>query len=206
MKVRRLLLCCTVLGALAATYVASPFYAMWNLREAVKRGDTAAIEERVEWPTVRESLKASLARHPSLIATVTAAGGDVTPSVWQRIKGAFGATMVDRFIETYVTPEGLPKLLDYRRLWQDNVSGGATAEPVSRIERMRNLWARVTRAEFQSLTRVEIEMQDRRAADRRYVSVLELDGYTWKLTGLRVVVVNATGRLAELEGQAKQTR
>ena len=203
MNWRRLLLCLSVAGCLFAAYVATPFYAMWSLREAIKAGDTATIDGRVVWPTVRASLKESLAREANLLPMAEAAGGQVKPTMWQRIKGAFGSSMLDRFIETYVTPEGLPKLFDYRRTWNETVTQ-EIEEPAAetRLERMKRMWSRVQRAEFQSLTRVEVEMRDRRVPDRHYVSVMELSGLTWKLTQLRVVNPSQTGKLAELEGTA----
>lgn len=203
MRLRRLLLLTIMCLALAVAYVASPFVSAWNLREAIKRGDTAAIETRVAWPTVRQTLKASLAGESNLLPVATDAGAAVKPSLWQRVKGAFGASMLDRFIETYVTPEGLPQLFDYRRMWHETVTGeAAVIEATSRVDRFKQFWARIKRAEFQSLTRVEIEMADRKVADRRFISVMELDGLGWKLTALRVVSLDATQRLAELARQA----
>jgi Protein of unknown function (DUF2939) len=207
MNLRRLLFSLVVACTLAAAYVASPFLAMWNLREAIKNSDIATIESRIAWPTVRESLKASLNGQTNLLPMFTAAGSDVTPSLWQRVKGVFGATVLDRFIESYVTPQGLPKLFDYRRTWNESIKGEEPeAKTATRFERMRNLWARVKRAEFQSLTRVEVEMQDRKVADRHFVSVMELEGLTWKLTRLSVISVDPAGRLAELESRSSSSR
>jgi Protein of unknown function (DUF2939) len=204
MNLRRLLFSLVVACALGAAYIASPFLAMWNLREAIKNADTATIESRVVWPTVRESLKSSLTGHANLLPLANAAGSDVTPTLWQRLKGVFGATVLDRFIETYVTPQGLPKLFDYKRMWNEQVAGDSAEPPAAtRWERMRQLWARVKRAEFQTLTRVEVEVQDRKVADRRYVSVMELDGLTWKLTRLRIIAVDPAKRLAELERKSR---
>jgi len=205
MKLRRLILSMLLASVLAVGYVASPLVSAWNLREAVKRGDTAAIEGRVAWPTVRQTLKASLATQTSLLPLANAAGAELKPSIWQRVKGAFGATMLDRFIESYVTPEGLPKLLEYRRVWQQNVAG-SDVEPADRFERLKQFWARIKRAEFQSLTRFELEVADRSVPDRRYVSVLELDGLGWMLTGLSIVTVDPAKRLADLEGFATEVR
>ena len=198
MNVRHLFVVVMVVLTLSAGYVASPFVAMWNLREAIKSNDTAAIDSRVVWPSVRESLKASLAKEANLLPFAEAAGGQVRPTLWQRIKGTFGASMLDRFIETYVTPEGLPKLFDYRRTWNESIKG-EVPESASRLERARLIWSRVKRAEFQSLTRLEIEMVDRKVADRRIISVMELDAFTWKLTHLRIVTIAASERLADLE-------
>jgi hypothetical protein len=178
-------------------YVASPFMAAWNLREAVKAGNVEAVQGKVQWDTVRASLKTSLAKHPELFAEATMAGENVKPTMWQRIKSTFGVTMMDRFIESYVTPEGLPKLFQYRQAWRDNVSGDtAQLAATPRLERMKQFYDRIKRAEFQGFRKVEIEMQDRKNPDRRYVSTMELIDFDWKLTSLRVISVGASDRVA----------
>jgi Protein of unknown function (DUF2939) len=188
---------------LALGYVASPFVAAWNLREAVKAGNIEAVQGRVQWDSVRASLKTSLAKHPELFAEATTAGENVQPTWWQRVKSTFGVTMIDRFIESYVTPEGLPKLFQYRQAWRDNISGDtAQLAETPRLERMKQFYDRIKRAEFQSFSKVEIEMQDRKKPERRYVSTMELIDYGWKLTALRVTTVEARPRAAALAGQA----
>jgi hypothetical protein len=179
----------------AALYVASPFWAAWRLREAVRNGDLAAIERKVEWEAVRSSLKSSLARHAQLLPQITAAGEQIEPTLWQRLKSAMGATMLDRFIDNYVTPAGLPRLYQFRRVWNEQVNGEPDEASLTGRERFKRFYARVIRAEFQALTRVEIEVADKHVPERRYVSVLELVGLEWKLTSLRVVT--ADNRRAE---------
>jgi hypothetical protein len=186
-------------GLVAVAYMGSPFVAAWNLREAVKAGNVEAVTSKVQWDTVRASLKASLAKHPELFAEATLAGENVKPTLWQRVKSTFGVTMIDRFIESYVTPEGLPKLFQYRQAWRDTMSGDAAEQgKIPRLDRMKQFYDRIKRAEFQTLTKVEIEMQDRKKPERRYVSTMELIDYSWKLTALRVITVDVNGRLAGL--------
>jgi hypothetical protein len=196
---RRILFQVTLLMLGLAIYTASPFVAAWRLREAVKAGDTAYIQSRVEWDKVRATLKDSLARHAQLMPAASAVGSEVTPTLWQRVKGVFGQSMLDRFVESYVTPEGLPQLFEYRKVWREKIKG----EPDERLtlawhERFRNFYNRIKRAEFQSLARVEIEMADRHSPERRYVSVFELSGIDWKLVSLRVTSIDAAARLAEI--------
>jgi hypothetical protein len=199
-RMRRILFHIVVLMIGLSVYAASPFVAAWRMREAVKAGDANYIESRVDWDRVRGTLKESLARHAQLGPMATAAGGEVRPSIWQRIKGAFGQSMLDRFVENYVTPEGLPQLFSYRKTWRETIKG----EPDERLtlawhERFRKFYDRVKRAEFLSLTQVEVEMADRDTPDRRYVSVFELREFTWTLVGLRVKALDAATRLAEIE-------
>ena len=176
-----------VLTSIAGAYVASPFVAAITLREAIKAKDLATIERKIVWETVRTSLRTSLANHAQLLPEATAAGAAVKPTVWQRIKSSFGVSMLDRFIETYVTPEGMSQLFAYRRAYKQTVDGVPDDAKLPMLERAKTMFNRVKRAEFTSLTRVEIEVQDKNLSDRHYRSVFELIGTEWKLTELAVL-------------------
>ena len=41
----------------AGIYSGSAFYAGWQIREAMRTGDTAVLQRRVDWPSVRQTLK-----------------------------------------------------------------------------------------------------------------------------------------------------
>jgi hypothetical protein len=171
-----------------ALYALSPFRAAWVLREAIKTADTATIERKVEWDSVRKSFRASIAGNANLLPEATHLGETVRPTIWQRVKSAFGSTMLDRFVESYITPEGLPQLMRYRRMWNGTVKGSTDEEDkLEFTERVKLFYRRILRAEFQSPTRIEIEMADRHQPGRRYISTMELYGFEWKLTTLRVV-------------------
>lgn len=174
-------------------YVASPFYAAWTLREAIRTADTETISRKVDFDKIRSSLRASIAHHADLYPIALQEGRAVKPSLWQRVKSIFGNTMLDRFIETYVTPEGLPKLFKARQsLLEMRKSGGLApiveaAADAGWRDKLKGFVSRLKRAEFHSLTAVEIELADRLNPDRHYVSLLELVGFEWKLVSLKVV-------------------
>lgn len=165
----------------AATYVASPFLAAWRLREAIRIADTATIERKVDWPRLRESLKLAFNRSATLRREAEKGGAEVNPTLWQRVKSAFGATLVDRFVESYVTPQGLPRLFQVRKTWNDTVRGDDEAK-LPWDERARQFYARVKRAEFKSMTRVEIEVADKFTPGRHVIATLELSDLEWRLT------------------------
>ncbi len=43
----------------AGVYSATPFLAMWQIREALRSGDITTLERKVDWVSVRRSLKQS---------------------------------------------------------------------------------------------------------------------------------------------------
>lgn len=191
---RRILLATCVLLVAAGGYVASPLYAAWSLREAIKAGDTRTLERKVVWDSVRQTLRASIASNAQLLPEANKAAEAMQPTVWQRVKSAFGSTMLDRFVESYVTPEGLPKLFQYRKTWNGRIKGQVDEDTLPVAERVTRFYSRIKRAEFRFPTMFEIEMVDQGAPDRRIVSTLELIGFEWKLTALRVLGNGTPGR------------
>jgi hypothetical protein len=188
----------SIVGGLA--FIASPFWTAWSLREAIRTGDKAYLERKIEWDSVRTTLKASMARHASLVPEINATSEAFKPGLWQRVKMAFGQSMIDGFVERYVTPEGLPQLFEYRRTFNQKVRGEPDErETLGRLERFKRFWSRLQRAQFLSPTLVEIEMKDRRNPERNYVSVLELKGFEWKLTALGIVAANRVQPSAPLK-------
>jgi hypothetical protein len=184
-----------VLLPLAIAYAAWPIYSALEIREAVIAGDTATLNRKVEWEALRASLKASIT--PETIARLMADPDAPPPTLWQRIKAAVAPTMADSVIERYVTPEHLPVLLGYRRIYRGTVRPAlGLKEPPSVLagtwldgtafDRFASFWVRVRRAVFMSPTRFVLEVEDKYRPGRQFVGTLELKGYDWKLTGLSV--------------------
>lgn len=185
MLVRRLIWT-GVLGALlAGAYVSVPFWTAWSIREAIKGNDSTYLARKIEWTSVRSTLKESLGKF------VFTASGDMKeapekPGFWQKIKTYVGQGALDRFVETTVTPTGMNGLFSMRKAYTASVGGQDPAKRPPIWERMRRVWSHVTRAEFARLDRFEMDMIDKTSPDRTINCVLELRGFEWKMTELRV--------------------
>ena len=184
-----------VLLPLAIAYAAWPVRSALEIREAVVAGDTATLNRKVEWEALRASLKSSIT--PETIARLMADPDAPSPTVWQRIKAAVAPSMADSVIDRYVTPEHLPVLLGYRRVYRGSVRPAlGLKEPPPALEgtwlagigldRFASFWARVRRAVFVSPTRFVLEVEDKYRPGRHFIGTLELMNYEWKLTGLSV--------------------
>ncbi len=198
--VRRLLLVCAVLGMLAGGYVATPFMTAWTIREAIKAGDSDYLEGKIEWTSVRATLKESLGKF-AFSASGEMNEAPATPTVWQRIKSYVGQGALDKFVDTTVTPTGMSGLLGIRKTYQTRIAGEDTAARPPIWVRMRKVWSRVTRAEFASLDRFEMDMIDKAAPERTIACVLERRGLWWKMTELRVKSTDQS-KLAAVQAQA----
>lgn len=176
---------------LAAGYIASPFHAAWSLREAMKSGDAAYLETRIEWPRMRETLRQSLVAlaDPSAHAPALANASYPPPrkGLWARLKSYASRKAVDSLVDNYANAEDLPQLFSYGISVRDVVHGAPPEKTLANLpDRIAEFWSRVHRAEFKSLTVFELEMADKHTPDRRYTGLLELHDLTWKLAELRV--------------------
>lgn len=195
---KKLVLAAAAFVSLAAAFIASPFVTVWHIREAIRSGDAAYLDHKIEWPTVRETLRASLADYALGPTPVSAPGAPAAqPGFWKRIKNILGRRAVENMVASYVTPEGLPQLFGMRQFYRENVSGEAAAHAATPWhERAAGFWSRIKRAVFHSASRFEIEIADRNDPTRHYIGLLELRGIEWKLVELRLrtVAASASGR------------
>lgn len=180
---------------LVAGYIASPFVTAWSIREAVRNGNSAYLEHRIDWPSVRATLTPTISRialdlpdpdKPSL----------TEPGLWQRLKSYWGEGAVNRAVEAYVTPEGLPQLFAVRKAYRDYVAGEPEDNKLAVTERIQRAWARVKRAEFTSLTTFEVDLADKHDPNRIYLGKLAIDGFGWKLKELRVKILTTAENTA----------
>ena len=190
----------------AGAYASAPLVSAWQIREAVRSGNTVKLREKVDWLSVRKSLKASLDESRKAIGELTDVAGIPRPGIWQRIKMAAVPFLADPLIDRYVTADGVPKLYGWRQKWGRHVQSMRAAAQASTklvvatvtqapegwldrlgFSRTLALMRRVKRWAFVSPTRFEIELADRIVQGRTWQAALELRGLTWKLTEMRIV-------------------
>jgi hypothetical protein len=186
---RRLIKAVLLAMPMGLAYLAWPVHSALEIREAIIAGDTATLTRKVEWEALRTSLKGSIT--PETIARLTQDPERLKPTLWQRIKAAVAPSMADTIIDRYVTPEHLPILLGYRRLYRGIAKPAENLrEPqtvlAGTVDRFASFWSRVRRAVFMSPTQFVLEVEDKYRPGRLYVGTLELRGWEWKLTALAV--------------------
>lgn len=207
---RKLVLAALLLVLAIGTYATAPLVAAWQIREAVVAGDTARLRERVDWPAVRQSLKSSVGEVRQALAELTEAAGLPRPGLWQRLKAAALPFVADPLIDRYVTAEGAPQLYAWRQAWKQRVaavreaarsSAGLVAASVTPtpptapenwlqdtpLPRILAAGRRIERWAFVSPFRLEIELADRVVPSRSWRAEMQLQGFTWRLTAVKIV-------------------
>jgi len=192
---KRVILTLLITAAAATAYVASPFVAAFRIGEAIKAGDSAYLAGKVEWAPVRASLRGSVGPVAMGIPD-PGAGGRL--SYWQRIKLRLGQGSINRAVNGYVTPEGLPSLLTYGKTYRRLKGQVEPPRTLANLpERIGKTWSRLKRGVFLSPRLVEIEAQDRYTPERHYIGRLHLQGLEWRLVSLSVKLVPDVGELVQ---------
>jgi hypothetical protein len=175
-------------------YIASPLLAAWTLREDIRRGDTAAVERRVDWPRVRASLKTALKSETQTAAMLEAeAKGRSKPSLWQRVKLGIGAGMIDRYVDTTFTPTGV--VTAYAAKMKADALMGRSDEATKPFgTRVLAFLRRIERIEHPTLGRFVISVRDRTVAGRLYVGDLQLQNFEWRLVDLAILQTAPAGQ------------
>ncbi len=171
------------LGALAALYVAGPLWAGWHLRQAMRNRDTASLSSRVDFTALRQAMK------PRLAAALRD-DADKSGVVGGLLKRAIGGTISDAAVETFVTPGNLARILAGRAFVLERFPGATQpATPTEDIEDPDDPVPprRIRWAFFESPTRFRVESMHPKVPNGRIVSILALQGLSWRLVDVDIV-------------------
>lgn len=169
MKKAAVLISALLAGALLAYTAAGPFITLYQIRAALEARDAGKLAQYVDFPVLRENLKAQI---NALIL------GELPAGVADNPFGAFGTalagTLVDSLVEGYVTPGGLSTLLAGRLPQQQQALENETEAPA----------APGTSPQFSYDSASQFTMRLNISAGRDIRLVLTRTGLTWQLTNI----------------------
>jgi len=96
--------------AAATWFVLSPILAVNGLRDAIERADAAALEERVDFPALRQGFKDQINA-----AMLARSGIDAAENPLGAFAVGLAAKLADGMVDAFVTPSGLALLSRGRR-------------------------------------------------------------------------------------------
>ena len=169
------------MSLLTACYFVLPFWTALELKRAIRNGDAATVESRVEWDSVRASLRQSLTEQAPQEARRRFSRIPFIQKYAERIAAGYGRPVVDKMVDNFGTADGLIRLMS----WKEATFGQKPPRTLTGIaSEMSN---RIKRVAFVSLTRLETVIADRNDPNRHIFSALELRNTGWKLTELRIL-------------------
>lgn len=167
---------------LTGCHFALPFWTALELKRAIRNGDTATVETRVEWDSVRASLRQSLAEQAPQEARRRFSRIPFIQKYAERLAINYSRPVVDKMVESFGTADGLVRFYS----WRETLSTGPRP-PRTLSGIATEMSKRVKRVSFASLTRLEVVMADRTDPNRHIFSAMELRNTGWKLTEVRIL-------------------
>jgi hypothetical protein len=143
-----------VLGGLA--WIAWPYYALYSLMTAVREADVSTLERRVEWNSLRQSLRGDL-NATLLKAMSDKSKGNSDDALSKGFTAVLGPAVINNMIDGYVTPQAVAAMVRN----ETSPESQANALPaIKNFKRVKDIdWEKVKYAFFSGgpfLFRVEI--------------------------------------------------
>ena len=177
--------------ALAAYVVAGPVLTINALRAAVTAQDTSALDRHVDFPTLRGNLKAQLDDY-----VLRQAGSEAQRNPFGAIALRLAGGLTGGAVDALLTPAGIGAVLEGRNLWQRGSGAGidrndtyAHTAPVDPLQGARY--------RYESTSRFTATVIDR--SGEPVVFVLSRDGLRWKLSDIRLPLLDASRGGASLD-------
>jgi len=166
-----------LVAVLAVGYVAaSPYLAVRGMRDAALAGDAAGVAEHVDFPAVKESLKANLA---ASMMKSAGQGGEENPMA--EAGAMFAMALVGPMIDAMVSPEGLTALMKHGALPKPAMFESTDA-PAAEPKAQAQLDAQMR---YRDLNTFVVTLDDAASSDAPVGLVFRRHGLTgWKLTSL----------------------
>lgn len=149
-----------VLASAILFYLLSPYYSFWRFTEALKSGDKESLSERVDFPSIRASLKKQLGARFA---------PEQPPAGKRHAFSILSPSVIDALIDALVTPEGLAALIAKPQ------SAGDVAGYVNNQRMPKGFdWGKVRYAFFRGVRDFEVDVEGTRLHFR-------FTGSAWRL-------------------------
>src|SRR5262249_593624 len=166
-----------LLLAIGAYFAFSPYVALRGLRSALHSGDSVALEDRVDFPRLRENLKAQLN-----VAMLKNLNSELSANPFSALALGLASKLVESMVDSFVTPEGIASLGRGERPNTGSIapiSSSSTKEPFAN--------ARVTR---EALDRFSVWVPNDKGEESRFV--FHRYGIRWTHTGIGVPLTDVS--------------
>lgn len=172
-KNKILLLAFFFLAISAIGFCFSPYIAVYNMKKAAEKQDADALSRYVDYPVLRESLKANF---NAMMASEIAQ----SDNPFGALGTALGAALVNQMIDAFITPESLammikgeePKIGDSEKQHKEKTSSRTEAE---------------TSMSYEGMNQFVVKVKDKNSSEDPIKFIYKRAGIvSWKLSALRL--------------------
>ena len=164
-----------IFAATAAWFYALPYLAAVGMKEAAEKNDATQLAAYVDFPSVKESLKASV---NAAMASKVASDKDTDP--FSTIGAALAAALVNPMIDALVTPENLAMIVR-----GDRLQTGKTMAPLGQIAEPK--FDADFKMRYLRFDQFAIDVRKKDTSQPPVVLVLARNGlFIWKLASIHL--------------------
>lgn len=169
-----------VIAILAYLY-ASPYLALRNIQSAAQQGNSEKLNQYIDYPSIRQSLKDQLNAH--MLKELQQEKNKEFAAL-----GAMLATSVtDTLLDTVITPTGVGLMLQGKNLNPSHISNdnsGAEQQQDQTEDKVDY------KAYYTSMNRFVVDVSNKQHHDQRIKVIMARDGLSWKLKELIIPLDN----------------
>jgi Protein of unknown function (DUF2939) len=155
------------LCAAIAWFYFTPYMAVNDLQAAAERGDAEALNEMVDFPALRVSIK-------SEIQGAVADGISKDAGVFSAIGSAVTGVIVEPVVNAAVTPHGISLLMKGKRPGDDDAKSDENWRERVKIDRG-----------WEASDKFVVQYRNRATGDEQIALVMRREGLRWRLSGVR---------------------
>lgn len=159
------------LFAVAGWLYFTPYMALNKLQAAAEAGDSRALDEMVDFPALRASIK-------SEVQGAVSRGIQRDGGVFAAMGAAVSGVIVQPVVNAAVTPQGISLLMKGERPTDDEARDRRDGDDGWREN------VKIGRR-YEATDRFIVEYRDRRSGDERISLVMHREGLRWRLAGVR---------------------
>jgi hypothetical protein len=164
---------------LAAWFFATPYLTFYAIKSAAEDKDVRALSQYIDFPALKESLKANLRRK---ITKTLAKTHDDNP--YGNLLGAAGSQlavqMIDPLLDAAITPEAVAELLQARHGKAESGPGGDAGNPLSFVTSDKEI---AVSTGYRSFDAFAITLKEKDSGKELAAFILKRQGmFAWKVT------------------------
>ena len=157
-----------LLCAGAAWFYFTPFMAVNELQAAAERGDAEALNEMVDFPALRGSIKSEI--QGAVAEGISKDAGSPFAAIGSAVTGV----IVEPVVNAAVTPQGISLLLQGRRPTDDDAENDENWRERVKVDRA-----------WEAGDKFVVQYRDRKSGDEQLALVMRREGLRWRLAGVR---------------------
>ena len=169
---KRLLIGSSIVGLVG--YLLWPYLTLLRLDRAIDEADAVALEELVDWTSVRGGLRDDMNAALGRVLSDSSSGEGALAGA---LAAVIGPGLIDQLVDSYVTPSGLATMLRSGQLEeQSNSPGSSDAE-----NNDQGLFDRLEYAFFSGPTTFRVRLKPENE-DFGITALLRFENLSWRLT------------------------